>query len=60
MPLLTGSKNIRANIKELTTGKVGSARTKAIHTIAKKHGISTKAAKFKQALAIAYSQAKKK
>lgn len=36
-----------------------AARKKAVLTIAKKHGISRKDAQFKQALAIAQSQARK-
>jgi hypothetical protein len=59
MPLLKGSQNIRKNIKELTTGPVGSARRKAINTLAKKWGISKKEAKFRQALIIAKEQVKK-
>lgn len=60
MPLKTGSKNIRANISELTHGKVGATRKKAIATLAAKRGISKEQARFYQALAIARSQAKKK
>ena len=60
MPLKTGKGSVAYNVKELTTGKVGPARKKAIATYAKKHGISNKEARFKLAVAISYSQAKKK
>lgn len=53
MPLLSGAQNIRKNIKELTTGKVGSSRRKAISTLAKKWGVNNKEARFRQALIIA-------
>lgn len=62
MPLKKGSssKVISANVRELSTSKPSAARAKAIKTIAKKEGISPKKAKIKQAVAISYSQAKKK
>lgn len=59
MPLRKGTGSVKYNVKELTKGKVGTSRSKAIKTLAKKHGISMKSARLKQALAIAYSQAKK-
>lgn len=61
MPLKKGSsaKTIKTNIKELTTSKPSSAREKGIKTLAKKRGISPKAAKAIQATAIAYSKAGK-
>lgn len=61
MPLKSGSskKTIQKNIKELTTSKPSAAREKGIKTLAKKKGISTKAAKAIQATAIAYSKAGK-
>lgn len=57
MPLLKGTHNIRKNVKELTSGKVGKPRSKAINTLAKKWGVSKKEAKFRQALIIAKSKA---
>lgn len=60
MPLKIGAKNIRSNIKELTTGKVGKSRSKAINTLAKKWGVTKSEAKFKQALIIAKNAASKK
>jgi hypothetical protein len=60
MPLKPGYKNMRSNIEELNSGYVGPARKKAIKTIAKKNGISSKEARFKQSLAIAYSKSKEK
>lgn len=59
MPLLKGAKNIRTNIIELNSGKVGSARNKAIKTLAKKWKISEKEARFKQSLIIAKATARK-
>lgn len=58
MPLKKGksTKTISSNIVELM-GKPGAARRKAIKTLAKKQGISPKAAKQKQAIAIALSAA---
>lgn len=59
MPLIKGPGSVSTNVKELTTGKVGKSRRKAIATYARKHGISKKEARFKLALAISYAQAKK-
>jgi hypothetical protein len=59
MPLLSGKKNVGKNIKELMTTKPGATRKKAINTLAKKTGLSKKKAEQKQAVAIAYSKAKK-
>ena len=47
-------------MQELTSGKVGSGRRKAIKTLAKKWGVSEKDARFKQALIIAKSKASQK
>jgi hypothetical protein len=58
MPLLAGTENIRKNIKELNTGKVGSARKKAIVTYARNHKVSLADAKFKLSLIIATNKAK--
>ena len=52
-------KALRENIRELIRGKPGKTRAKAIRTIAKKHGISEKQAKLKQAKAIARDAYKK-
>jgi len=62
MPLKSGRsrKVISENVRELSTSKPSAARAKAIKTIAKKEGITPKQAKVKQAVAISYSQAKKK
>ena len=60
MPLLSGAANIRKNIKELNTGKIGPARKKAIATYAKKHKLSAKDARFRLSLVIARETAKKK
>jgi len=60
MPLHPGHKFFHQNIKELTQGEVGTARQKAIKTLAKKHSISEKEARFKQALVIAYKKAQGK
>jgi hypothetical protein len=61
MPLKQGSskKTISANISELVKSKPSKARKKAISTIAAKQGISRKQAERKQAVAIAFSAAKK-
>jgi len=59
-PLYKGPNSVRKNMAELTQGKVGATRQKAIATIAKKNNISREEARFKQALAIAKSQARKK
>ena len=60
MPLYSGSKNIRRNISELNTGKVGKSRKKAIRTLAKKWHVSEKEARFKQSLIIAKKKASEK
>lgn len=61
MPLKKGQASIRSNVAELTENPVlSSARKKAIATLARKHNISIKEATFKQALAIAKSQARKR
>lgn len=61
MPLKSGTGSVRYNVKELTEQPIESAsRKKAIKTLAKKHGISEKEARMKQALAIAFTQAKKR
>jgi hypothetical protein len=52
-------KTISSNIKELVSSKPSAKRAKAIKTISKKEGISPKAAKVKQAVAISYSKARK-
>lgn len=59
MPLKKGPNTIRGNVRELMQPVQSAARKKAVLTIAKKHGISRKDAQFKQALAIAQSQARK-
>lgn len=61
MPLKSGTskKTIQKNIKELSSSKPSASREKGIKTLAKKKGISTKAAKNIQAVAIAYSKAGK-
>lgn len=60
MPLLKGPQSIRANVKELMNPVQSQSRKKAIQTIAKKNNISLQEAQFKQARAIAVSQARKK
>jgi hypothetical protein len=52
-------KTISSNIKELVSSKPSASRAKAIKTLSKKEGISPKAAKVKQAVAISYSKARK-
>ena len=61
MPLIKGKskKVISKNISELMTSKPSSARAKGINTLAKRQGITPKQAKQKQAIAIAYSKARK-
>ena len=60
MPLKSGAGSIRSNVKELNTGKVGSARKKAIATYARNHNVSTKEARFQLSLIIAKSKANEK
>lgn len=60
MPLKSGVQNIRSNIEELMTGKIGTTRRKAIKTYAKKHNIPFKDARFELAKAIAVSKSKEK
>ena len=59
MPLKQGKsqKTISANIRELMD-KPGKTRAKAVKTIAKESGLSTKEAQRRQAVAIALSTAK--
>ncbi len=59
MPLLKGSKSMGKNIKELMTTKPSARRAKGIKTIEKRTGLTPKKAKLKQAVAIAFKQAKK-
>ena len=61
MPLKKGSSKatMQKNIKELVMSKPSAKREKAIETIAKKKGMTEKAAKVKQAVAIAYQMAGK-
>lgn len=60
MPLKSGAGSVKYNVKELTTGKVGSSRAKAIKTLGKKWKVTPKEAKFRQALIIAKSKAMEK
>lgn len=60
MPLLKGQANIGKNMQELMKPAQSPARRKAIATLAKKHGISRSEAQHRQAVAIAYAQARKK
>lgn len=62
MPLEKGKskKTIGRNIRELVSSEPGEAREKGIETIAKKRGIPFEEAKQIQAVAIAFSHAKKK
>lgn len=61
MPLKKGTslETFKQNMTELMKGDMSSTRAKAVQTIAKKHGISVKEARQKQAIAIAYSQKRK-
>lgn len=52
MPLTSGIGSVKSNMEELTTGKVGSSRRRAIKTLAKKWGISEEEARIKQAFII--------
>ena len=60
MPLKKGSskKTKKANFNELVKSKPSAKRQKAINTLAKRMGISRKAAKYKQAGIIAAVKAK--
>ena len=60
MPLKKGAGSIRGNMVELMNAPASASRKKAIATIARKHNISRKEAQFRQAKAIAISQARKK
>lgn len=55
--LKSGPGSVKSNVKELTTGKVGKPRSKAINTLAKKWGVSKEEARFRQALIISKSKA---
>lgn len=55
MPLKKGKNSFLFNISKLLSERAGKTRSKAIKTIAKKRGISTKQAKQIQAVAIAKS-----
>ena len=59
MPLAKGKskKAIASNYKELTTGKVGKTRAKAIRTLAKRKGMTPTEARKYQAKVIALSTA---
>ncbi len=59
MPLLTGTGNIRKNVQELMKTPQSVARKRAINSIAKKNNVSASEAQFRQAIAIAKSQARK-
>lgn len=59
-PLRKGPGSMRANVQELMRAPQSQARKKAILTIAKKHNITRQEAQFRQARAIAISQARKK
>lgn len=58
MALKSGIGSMRYNLIELTTGKVGKSRKKAINTLAKKWGIPKKEARAKQAWIIAKNKLK--
>lgn len=60
MPLTSGPGSVRKNVTELMQSPQSAPRKKAILTIAKKHNIPRKEAQFRQAVAIAKSQARKK
>lgn len=57
--LSKGPGTIRANVAQLMTPAKSKSRKKAILTLAKKHNISRGDAQFRQAVAIARSQARK-
>ena len=56
MPLRSGKNSFSDNVQELISSKPSAARSKGIHTLAKREGISYDKAKQKQAVAIAYSK----
>lgn len=59
--LLQGPGSVRKNVAQLMNAAPRSkSRKRAILTLAKKHNISRKDAQFRQAVAIAKSQARKK
>lgn len=60
MLLQKGLGTIRKNVTELMSGRVGKTRQRAIVSIAKKNNISRQEARFRQAKAIAISQARKR
>ena len=60
MTLLKGQGTIRRNVKELMQPALSQSRKRAIATLAKKHNISRQDAQFRQSIAIAKSQARKK
>lgn len=60
MPLHSGPGSVKFNMNELVNKPIRSAsRRKAIRTLARKEGISSKEARFRQALAISKSKASK-
>lgn len=59
-PLSKGPGTVRKNVSELMMPIQSQARRKAVITISKRNNIPTKAAQFKQAIAIAKSQARSK
>lgn len=60
MPLKRGPGTVRSNVSELMQPAQSTARKRAIHTIAKRNNISLKDAQFKQAVAIAKTQSRKR
>lgn len=60
MLLAKGKGTMNKNIKELMDTKPSKRRMKGIKTIAKRTGLSPRAAELKQAVAIAYKQNRKK
>lgn len=59
-PLKKGVGTVRTNVATLMQPAQSPARKKAIITLAKKHNISRSDAQFRQSVAIAQSQARKK
>lgn len=57
MALKSGTGSVKYNVKELTKGKVGKSRKKAISTLSKKWKVSKEEARFRQALIIAKAKA---